>query len=90
MRIEIGRALGSQEPNRNTRGQRKGAKMRIQWERMNSDCGRVYRSRVPGGWLVFLSEVDRSFEPYDGFSERSHAALTFYPDAEHEWLPAPR
>ena len=84
MGSEIRQALGP-EADKNVRRQQKGTKMKIRWERVNSDFGEVYRSRVPGGWLVFLSETSISDEPYSGFPERPYAALTFYPDAEHEW-----
>jgi len=34
--------------------------------------GNIYRSKVPGGWLVALESSDSS-------------GLTFMPDPEHQW-----
>ena len=61
--------------------------MKIQWERLDSNFGQVCRSKVPGGWLVFLFEVFTYGGPYGGFPQSPQAVLTFYPDAEHEWKP---
>lgn len=36
---------------------------------------RVYRSQVPGGWIVKIVH----------FAVRNSASITFYPDAAHEW-----
>jgi hypothetical protein len=44
----------------------------MNWEELKSSVGRVYRAKVPGGWLVMI----------EGYEERS---LTFYPDANHSW-----
>ena len=38
-----------------------------------SEFFKVYRSKVPGGWLVFMS------------SAGDNVALTFYPDPTHKW-----
>lgn len=34
--------------------------------------GKVYRAKVPGGWLVLVSHTEG-------------AGLTFYPDSNHKW-----
>ena len=61
--------------------------MKIQWERLDSDFGKVYRLNVPGGWLVFVFEVFPYGGSYSGFPESPQAVLTFYPDPKHEWEP---
>ncbi len=56
-----------------------GTKQRqLSWEQLNSlragtlkGGWNVYRTKVPGGWLVLVSNVT--------------ATLTFYPDPEHKW-----
>lgn len=40
----------------------------------------VYRSKVPGGWLVFM--VDNGS---DGDAGWGYGGATFYPDPEHKW-----
>jgi hypothetical protein len=50
----------------------------MQWERLQSNRFEVYRTAVPGGWLVVVqSETAISFG--------SFSTLTFIPDAEHQW-----
>jgi hypothetical protein len=44
----------------------------MKWEKLKSETGTVMRTKVPGGWLVFMWYVDSS-------------GLTFYPDPNHEW-----
>ena len=45
----------------------------IKWEQLEHDgAGKIYRAKVPGGWLILLS---RSMEN----------AITFYPDPQHAW-----
>jgi hypothetical protein len=46
----------------------------LHWEMVTSDSGlNVYRTKVPGGWLVFT---------YWG---SAYAGMTFYPDPNHQW-----
>jgi len=47
----------------------------IVWEDVKSKGGHVHsicRARVPGGWLIRVSQADGE-------------GLTFYPDSKHEW-----
>ncbi|HUI53531.1 MAG TPA: hypothetical protein VLY04_01080 [Bryobacteraceae bacterium] len=46
-----------------------GPAARMQWERLDSKPLAVSRTKVPGGWLVAIGS----------------SAVTFYPDANHEW-----
>lgn len=56
-----------------------GAEQRqLVWHKLNSSSedrvfslGNVYRAKVPGGWLVVVTDDARG--------------LTFYPDPEHHW-----
>lgn len=49
--------------------------MSIQWEKLESDSKRekIYRTPVPGGWLVKI------------VWEKISVSITFYPDPEHHW-----
>ena len=49
------------------------------WERVNAGNGPgfVYRTWVPGGWLVFVRFYSASTDA---------AAATFFPDPTHAWL----
>jgi hypothetical protein len=45
----------------------------IKWEQLKHDeSGKIYRAKVPGGWLILFG---RSME----------GMITFYPDPEHAW-----
>jgi hypothetical protein len=51
--------------------------MQFAWEELDTtgkvlNTSRVYRSMVPGGWLVFVQNGVAS-------------GLSFYPDPEHTW-----
>lgn len=46
------------------------------WEKLESRHGTL-RAKVPGGWLVWVSE----YHGVEGYS----SGLTFYPDPEHDW-----
>lgn len=49
----------------------------LHWDELPSDALAVWRTKVPGGWLVFAKRVDG-------------AGLTFFPDPEHQWnAPTP-
>lgn len=67
----------------------------LQWEYinlLNSNNG-LYRLKVPGGWLIKISEdvvtADlgewRSTEERKGNEYRS--SICFYPDPEYKWFP---
>ncbi|MPZ21965.1 MAG: hypothetical protein GEU28_00095 [Dehalococcoidia bacterium] len=50
------------------------------WEKIDSKGAHksvIYRARVPGGWLISMVG--------DGWSIASGLAITFVPDASHEW-----
>jgi len=42
--------------------------------------GDIYRSKVPGGWLIYACQVSN-----DGVYPHAHGGPTFYPDPTHEW-----
>jgi len=46
----------------------------MKWQQLKSDPFTVFRSAVPGGWMVvaYISGVNTP-------------SLTFYPDADHRW-----
>lgn len=45
----------------------------IRWEGLKSDrMIVVYRTKVPGGWLILVKEHEE-------------AGITFYPDPDHVW-----
>ncbi|MBI5885591.1 MAG: hypothetical protein HZB85_03295 [Deltaproteobacteria bacterium] len=45
----------------------------IRWESIKSDrMIVVYRTKVPGGWLILVKE-------------KEEASITFYPDPTHAW-----
>ncbi len=48
----------------------------IEWEELKSSGGLLsaYRAKVPGGWLVYIS---------NGYHH--HGGVTFYPDLGHLW-----
>jgi hypothetical protein len=55
------------------------------WEPVKDDglpsagC-KIRRSKVPGGWLIYVHAEDNDPEcPY------AYGGLTFYPDPKHEW-----
>ncbi len=52
--------------------------MRVIWEVIESTVGRLYRARVPGGWLLLWKEWISGYEAGVGGS-------MFYPDPEHQW-----
>jgi len=43
----------------------------LQWQEVMSNQGRVYRAKVPGGWLIWGHSTD--------------ASPSFYPDPQHAW-----
>jgi hypothetical protein len=45
----------------------------LHWASIDTNRGRLYRVKVPGGWLI---------------STESMNALSFYPDQQHSWDPA--
>lgn len=49
----------------------------ITWEQLdtNSDQTLCYRAKVPGGWLVRVTNI----------GEVDSIAVTFYPDPQHKW-----
>jgi len=49
----------------------------VNWEKLGCNTATIlhlYRSKVPGGWLVVVVG-----------GESESASLTFYPDPEHQW-----
>lgn len=44
--------------------------------------GRVFRAKVPAGWLLLVWEGDGKIGSLRGDNV---AGLTFYPDPKHEW-----
>ncbi len=65
--------------------QKKQPPARLSWENLADPemGGAVWRSKVPGGWLVYVYN-------YSDFSDENvgswgHGGLTFYPDPKHEW-----
>lgn len=60
----------------------------MKWERLphTPHYGNVYRTRVPGGWLVLADTWARH---KDGDDKRHYdstgVGVTFYPDPEHAW-----
>jgi hypothetical protein len=42
----------------------------LRWEAVDTDMGRLYRAKAPGGWLI---------------STNGMSALTFCPDPKHSW-----
>ena len=44
----------------------------LMWETIEAHLGKLLRTKVPGGWLVYLET-------------KTGVALTFYPDPKHEW-----
>lgn len=57
------------------------------WEQIKTDCGSLWRLKVPGGWLVkSIEEVNHAFP--DGRFESGwdwRPAMTFVPDPSHIW-----
>ena len=53
-----------------------GDKTLISWEELASEGGllAVRRTKVPGGWLIYVS---------NGYHH--HGGLTFFPDPGHDW-----
>lgn len=43
----------------------------INWQKLESNQGSVYRAKVPGGWLILILWGEMS--------------ITFYPDPDHKW-----
>ncbi len=52
----------------------------VEWKEMRSSGAllSVYRTKVPGGWLVYAC---------NGYHH--HGGLTFYPDPAHSWADQP-
>jgi hypothetical protein len=52
------------------------SKTRLHLERLEGSVdwvgGELYRSKIPGGWLVFFNGINSE-------------SVTFVPDADHEW-----
>jgi hypothetical protein len=46
---------------------------KLRWEQIESARGHVFRSKVPGGWLVILEYGSSS------------PSIVFYPDPDHAW-----
>jgi hypothetical protein len=46
---------------------------RMKWQKLGSDNFQVYRSAVPGGWLVLVGMLGSS------------PGVTFYADPGHKW-----
>ena len=46
------------------------------------DCT-MFRSKVPGGWLVLLRSFILSGDETNSFTATN--SITFYPDPEHTW-----
>ena len=44
----------------------------LNWEKVDTADPRMYRAKVPGGWLVMIVWGNE-------------ASITFYPDPDHEW-----
>ena len=71
---------------KSTKTPQEAEQRQLVWHKLNSSSsggeffklGDVYRAKVPGGWLVLVTNNARG--------------LMFYPDAEHNWdggsLPA--
>lgn len=60
--------------------QEKPADSKIAWESLGGD---LWRTKVPGGWLVKFQHYPRSYRgssPIDQFG-----GITFYPDPQHAW-----
>ena len=64
------------------------------WEKLASNYFSIYRTKVPGGWLVICGQMgDPAFAPaptYPGGPTVSTdpnyvGGITFYPDPNHEW-----
>jgi hypothetical protein len=56
---------------------------KLNWERLTTSdeiCAHVLRSKVPGGWLVYVFNVNE-----DRNVAYAHGGLTFYPDPKHKW-----
>ena len=50
----------------------------IEWEELRGDDGPewMYRSKVPGGWLLW----------YTGAKKGHDCGLVFMPDPDHQWM----
>lgn len=72
----------------------------LEWEEIESSLPfiRVYRARVPGGWLVWLYRPgvmgDLASPPTSRVGGEAQGALTFYPDpvtlTPETWQTEPR
>jgi len=51
--------------------------MKVTWEEIESKEGRLWRAKIPGGWLV-------AWKVYEGGSSLG-GGITFYPDPNHKW-----
>ena len=51
------------------------------WQRVEdkTDCARMDRAMVPGGWLVRISYYPNRETDLDSYS------IAFYPDPQHQW-----
>lgn len=61
------------------------------WEEIRTQEGphtmRLYRARLPGGWLVYACEGSIEGESVWNYRQApsASAGLTYVPDPEHEW-----
>jgi len=39
------------------RKKKKGPELRVEWEQIKSDLGSLWRTKVPGGWLVAVPQA---------------------------------
>lgn len=60
----------------------------MEWEKVGKgpENSGIYRSWVPGGWLVLASFGDLNNTDV-GFINTLASSITFYPDPEHQWDP---
>ncbi len=59
----------------------------MEWERIRSNLGNVFRAAVPGGWLVYVYQYEKDLLYGDAVPHLpwAHSGLTFYPDPDHKW-----
>lgn len=64
---------------------------KIIWEKLVSEIGgketnsKIWRSKVPGGWLVRIHSVKEEVGENEHFISWAYAGLTFIPDSDHTW-----